>query len=63
MKATWQHFAGGIMSATSQCLARQQLLVSVKREDSDLDFLVTFEANLSASQIANAFFDLKLGRL
>lgn len=51
------------MSATSQCLARQQLLVSVKREDSDLDFLVTFEANLSASQIANAFFDLKLGRL
>ena len=30
------------------------------REDSDLDFLVTFETNLSASQIANAFFDLKL---
>ncbi|HCW90445.1 MAG TPA: hypothetical protein DHU56_10410 [Marinobacter sp.] len=30
------------------------------RQDSDLDFLVSFEADLSASQIADAFFDLKL---
>ncbi|XOB91147.1 nucleotidyltransferase family protein [Pseudomonadota bacterium 24LQ007] len=30
------------------------------REESDLDFLVSFEAGLSARQTAAAFFDLKL---
>ena len=30
------------------------------REDSDLDFLVAFESDLSAREIAAAFFDLKL---